>query len=101
MQTGDLLQTNLRTRQITLLDRAALRERGEALPFTGDLAQERRGLGQERRQRIEQRRLVIVPTNRMDNVTDSSRGVVPLALAESAAESLSELAYKHLALAGD
>ncbi len=101
LQTGDLLQTNLRARAITLIDRAALRERGEALAFTGDLATERQTLGQERLRHIEQRRLVIVPTNRMDNVTDSSRGVVPQALAAAATLALPETAQSHLARASD
>jgi dihydroxy-acid dehydratase len=101
LQTGDLLQTNLRARKLTLLDRAALREHGKTLAFTGDLASERQALGHARRQRIERRRLVIVPTNRMDNVTDSARGVIPLALAAAASQSLFETTQSLLARASD
>ena len=101
LQTGDLLQTNLRTREITLVDRAALRETGTVRAFAGNLAAERQALGAERLQRIRQRRLQIVPTNRMDNVTDASRGVVPVGLAECATESVGPLLKLHLAQAGD
>lgn len=101
LQTGDLLQTNLRTRAITLVDRSALRETGTVQAFAGNLAAERRALGEERLQRIRQRRLQIVPTNRMDSVTDASRGVIPLGLAECATESVAPLLQLHMAQAGD
>lgn len=105
LQTGDLVQTRLRARQITLIDPAALRATGIVTAFAGNLAAERQALGEARLQRIRQRRLVIVPTNRMDNVTDAARGVVPLALAEAATLSFAEYAehhhLHHLAAAGD
>jgi dihydroxy-acid dehydratase len=96
LQTGDLLQTKLRARQITLVDRTALRADGVVTAALGDLAAERHDLGQARLQRIQQRRLQIVPTNRMDNVTDAARGVVPLALAEAATQSFPAFAEHHL-----
>jgi dihydroxy-acid dehydratase len=101
LQTGDLLQTNLRTREIALVDRSALHETGTVRAFAGNLAAERQTLGAERLQRIRQRRLQIVPTNRMDNVTDASRGVVPVGLAECATESVGPLLKLQLAQAGD
>ena len=101
LQTGDLLQTNLRAREIAFIDKDALREAGTVRAFTGNLAAERQALGAERLQRIRQRRLQIVPTNRMDNVTDAARGVVPLGLAECATESVGPLLKLHLAQAGD
>lgn len=101
LQTGDLLQTNLRARSIALVDRAALRETGTVQAFAGNLAAERQALGEERLQHIRKRRLQIVPTNRMDTVTDASRGVVPLGLAECATESVGPLLQLLLAQAGD
>jgi hypothetical protein len=105
LQTGDLLQTKLRARQITLVNQTALRNDGIVAPYVGNLAEERRELGATRLQRIRQRRLQIVPTNRMDNVTDAARGVVPLALAEAATQSFADFAtqhvLRHLAAASD
>ncbi len=101
LQTGDLLQTNLRAREITFVNKAALREAGTVRAFAGNIAAERQALGTERLQRIRQRRLQIVPTNRMDNVTDAARGVVPLGLAECATQSVAPLLKMHLAQAGD
>ena len=101
LQTGDLLQTSLRAREIVLVDRAALRERGGVQTLASKLADARHALGEERLQRIRQRRLQIVPTNRMDNVTDAASGVVPLALAECATEKLPVAQAQRLAHAGD
>jgi dihydroxyacid dehydratase/phosphogluconate dehydratase len=101
LQTGDILQTNLRGRSILLLDREALRESGAIIASNEELAKTRRALGQERLRRIEQRLNIIAPTNRMRDVTDAARGVLPLAVAECATESFAEFAGRHLALAGD
>ncbi|MBI3424996.1 MAG: dihydroxy-acid dehydratase [Acidobacteria bacterium] len=101
LQTGDLLQTNLRARAIVFVDKAALREEGAVRAFSGNLAAERQAIGEERLQHIRQRRLQIVPTNRMDNVTDAARGVVPLGLAECATESVEPLLKLQRAQAGD
>ncbi|MGH9846570.1 MAG: dihydroxy-acid dehydratase, partial [Blastocatellia bacterium] len=84
LQTGDILQANLRDRSILLVDRNALRERGEVVADKSDLAALRHAPGAERLRRINQRLLDIVPTNRMRDVTDASRGVVPNAVAECA-----------------
>jgi dihydroxy-acid dehydratase len=100
LQTGDLIQANLRARDLTLLDRTTLRERSEIAPFTGELAQERRELGIARLRRINERRRMIVPTNRMQDVTDASRGVVPRAVAEEATKSYQEYLHDALAFAG-
>jgi dihydroxyacid dehydratase/phosphogluconate dehydratase len=101
LQTGDILQANLRARHILLIDRTALGERGEVAAYRGDLAASRRELGAERLRRINERLQVIVPTNRMRDVTDAAHGVVPLVVAECATEPFAEFAQKHLALAGD
>ena len=100
LQTGDLIQANLRARDLTLLDRTTLRERGEIAPFTGELTQDRRELGNARLRRINERRRMIVPTNRMQDVTDASRGVVPRAVAEEATKSYQEYLHDALAFAG-
>ena len=100
LQTGDLIQANLRARDLTLLDRTTLRERGEIAPFNGELAQERREIGTVRLRRINERRRMIVPTNRMQDVTDASRGVVPRAVAEEATKSYQEYLHDALAFAG-
>ena len=83
LQTGDIIQANLRGRRyLMLLDRSALRDRGAVAAYAGDLAAERHEIGEVRLQRIEDRLRAIVPTNRMRDVTDAARGVVPNAVAE-------------------
>jgi len=101
LQTGDIIQANLRARNLCFIDRATLREKGEVVAFSGDLAATRRELGAERLRHINERLRVIVPTNRMRDVTDAAHGVVPLAVAECATEPFIDFATKHLALAGD
>ncbi|HZS05404.1 MAG TPA: dihydroxy-acid dehydratase [Blastocatellia bacterium] len=101
LQTGDIIQANLRDRNLTLIDREALRERGEIVAFAGDLAKARREPGAERMRRINERLRDIAPTNRMRDVTDAAHGVVPNAVAECATEPFAEFASRHLALAGD
>ncbi len=101
LQTGDILQTNLRARNIALIDRAALRERDEVVAYAGSLADQRSELGAERLRRINYRLQDIVPTNRMRDVTDASRGVVPNVVAECAIQTFVEFADRNLALASD
>lgn len=88
LETGDLIQANLRARNLTLLDRALFRERGESRPYAGDLARERSEIGRARLARIEKRLKMIAPTNRLRDVTDAARGVVPRAVAEACEKSM-------------
>jgi dihydroxyacid dehydratase/phosphogluconate dehydratase len=101
LQTGDIIQANLRARNITLVDREALRERGEVVAYAGRLSDERRELGAERLRLINRRLLDIVPTNRMRDVTDAAHGVVPNSVAECALHTFVEFANRNLALASD
>lgn len=101
LQTGDIIQSNFRARNIALIDRPALRERGEILPAEIDLAAARRELGEERLRKINHRLLEIVPTNRMRDVTDAARGVVPNAVDEMANGLFIEYQNRDLAIAGD
>jgi dihydroxyacid dehydratase/phosphogluconate dehydratase len=101
LQTGDIIQSNLRARNITLVDREALRERGEVVAYSGRLSDERRELGAERLRLINRRLLDIVPTNRMRDVTDAAHGVVPNSVAECALHTFVEFANRNLALASD
>ncbi|HWQ33934.1 MAG TPA: dihydroxy-acid dehydratase [Blastocatellia bacterium] len=101
LETGDIIQANLRARNLTLVDREALRQRGEIAPFADDLSVVRRALGAARLRRINERLRDIVPTNRMRDVTDAAHGVVPNAVAECATVSFVESAGERLALAGD
>jgi dihydroxyacid dehydratase/phosphogluconate dehydratase len=101
LQTGDIIQSNLRARNITLVDREALRERGEVVAYSGRLSDERRELGAERLRLINRRLLDIVPTNRMRDVTDAAHGVVPNSVAECALQTFVEFANRNLALASD
>jgi dihydroxy-acid dehydratase len=101
LQTGDIIQSNLRERNIILVDREALRERGEVTAYIGGLTDERRDLGVERLRRINRRLTDIAPTNRMRDVTDAAHGVVPNAVAESASQTYVEFADRNLALASD
>ncbi len=77
LETGDLLHIRLRRRRIDLLDPQALAS-GLIVPWRGDLAQERQEIATERHHRLLQRRMLIAAPNRLDRVTDASRGVVPL-----------------------
>jgi len=101
LQTGDVIQANLRARTMILIDRDALRESGSVLEYAGDLAGQRKELGEERLRRINYRLQAIVPTNRMRDVTDASRGVVPNSVAECAQQPFVEFATRNLAMAGD
>jgi dihydroxyacid dehydratase/phosphogluconate dehydratase len=99
LQTGDILQTNLRARNIMLIDREALRENNQLAANAGNLADERREIGAERLRKINDRLLDIVPTNRMRDVTDAARGVVPNAVAEYALQPFVEFMHRNLAFA--
>jgi dihydroxyacid dehydratase/phosphogluconate dehydratase len=101
LQTGDIIQSNLRACDITLVDREALRDRGEVRAFASDLAGARRELGDERLRRINRRLLDVVPTNRMRDVTDAAHGVVPNSVAEAALETFVDFTRKNLAIASD
>ncbi len=101
LQTGDIIQANLRARNIALVDREALRENNEVVAYAGNLADERGELGAERLRRINQRLLDIAPTNRMRDVTDAAHGVTPNAVAECALQTFVEFANRNLALASD
>jgi dihydroxyacid dehydratase/phosphogluconate dehydratase len=101
LQTGDIIQSNLRARNIALIDREALRENNEVVAYAGNLADERGELGAERLRRINHRLLDIVPTNRMRDVTDASRGVTSNAVAECALQTFVEFDHRNLAIASD
>jgi dihydroxyacid dehydratase/phosphogluconate dehydratase len=92
LKTGDIIQSNLRARNINLVDRDVLRENGEIVVYTSGVTAERRDLGAERLRRINRRLLDIAPTNRMRDVTDASHGVVPEAVAECASQTFVEFA---------
>lgn len=83
LRTGDLIQSNLRERELLLLDREHLAGTGLIQAYSGELEEDRRELGVARLARINARRRVIVPTNRMRDVTDAAHGVVPRAVAEA------------------
>jgi dihydroxy-acid dehydratase len=87
LQTGDILQSNLRERNIIFVDRETLRESGEVTAYVGGLTDARRDVGIERLRRINRRLLDIAPTNRMRDVTDAAHGVAPNAVAESVSQS--------------
>jgi hypothetical protein len=86
LRDGDLIHLRLRKLRLDLLDRAVLEERGELALFNGNLAEERRALGDERLKRLHARRRMIAPTNLLVGCTDASRGVVPLPVAQEAIE---------------
>lgn len=101
LRTGDIIQANLRARNIILIDRQALRERHEVVAEAGDLAAQRSELGAERLRRINYRLTAIAPTNRMRDVSDAAHGVVPNAVAECALQTFIEFANRDLAVASD
>jgi dihydroxy-acid dehydratase len=98
LQTGDIIQSNLRARNINLVDRDVLRENGEIVIYTSGVTAERRELGAERLRRINRRLLDIAPTNRMRDVTDASHGVVPEAVAECVSQTFAEFVDRNLAM---
>ncbi len=101
LQTGDVIQANLRARTMLLIDRETLRESGKVVEETSDLAALRKELGEERLRRINYRMQAVVPTNRMRDVTDAARGVIPNSVAECARQPFVEFANRNLVMAGD
>ncbi len=85
LETGDLLHLQLKDRRIDLLDPQAFAA-GQVRRWDADLHALRRDLGNERHQRILERRRQVAATNRMHDVTDAGRGVVPLVVAEEATQ---------------
>jgi dihydroxy-acid dehydratase len=83
LETGDLLHVQLTGRRIDLLDPEPF-VAGRLVPGSADLRHPRRDLGAERLQRIQERRRRVAATNRMHDITDASRGVVPLLVAQEA-----------------
>jgi dihydroxy-acid dehydratase len=83
LKTGDILQSNLRARTLQLIDRNRLKDYGDVIEYEGDLRLDRQELRLPRMNRIRERMKVIVPTNRLRDVTDASRGVVPRIVAET------------------
>jgi dihydroxy-acid dehydratase len=85
LETGDLLHVQLSDRRIDLLDPQAFAA-GQIRRWDADLHTLRRHLGAERHERILERRRQVAATNRMHDVTDAGRGVVPLVVAEEATQ---------------
>ena len=83
LKTGDLLHVQLANRRIDLLDLRAFGA-GQLEHWDVDLRELRRDLGAERVRRILERRGGVAATNRMHDVTDASRGVVPRVVAKEA-----------------
>jgi dihydroxyacid dehydratase/phosphogluconate dehydratase len=83
LQTGDLLHIQLSGRRVDLLDPGAFVS-GRLVPWDVDLAEARRDLGVERRERMLERQRQVSAINRLRDVTDASRGVVPLIVAAQA-----------------
>ena len=83
LETGDLLHIQLTNRRIDLINPDAFVVNCLE-PWDADLRHLRRVLGAERRQRILERQRQLAATNRMHDVTDASKGVVPLVVAEEA-----------------
>lgn len=80
LDTGDWIHLRLRRREVTLLDPDAFR-RGEIRPYKGSLPRDRSSLGESRMARLVARRRAIAPTSALSDLTDASRGVVPLSIA--------------------
>jgi dihydroxy-acid dehydratase len=80
LRTGDLLHIQLAGRRVDLLDPDVFAS-GRLVPWEIDL-DARRDLGIERRTRMLERQRRICANNRLRAVTDASRGVVPLVVAE-------------------
>ena len=83
LKTGDMLRLQLGLKRVEMLDPQMVRN-GRLVAYTGSLDRERYVLGAQRLQRMEKRREMISPTNRLENVTDASRGVVPDRVAKQA-----------------
>jgi len=83
LETGDLLHIQLTNRRIDLIEPKPFVV-GCLVPWSADLSELRHALGAERYQRFLERRRRVAATNRLHDVTDASRGVVPLIVAEEA-----------------
>jgi dihydroxy-acid dehydratase len=90
LETGDLLHLQLSDRRVDLLDPEAFVD-GRLVPWDVDLSVVRRSLGDERRARLLERQRRIAATNRLRDVTDAGRGIVPLVVAEQATLSCEKL----------
>jgi dihydroxyacid dehydratase/phosphogluconate dehydratase len=86
LQTGDLLRLRLSQRRVDLIAPEPF-SAGRVVSWDVDLAELRADLRDERRERLLLRQRRIAATNRLRDVTDASRGVVPLAVAEGATQS--------------
>jgi len=83
LQTGDLLHIQLSKLRVDIIDPDVL-DRDGLQPRSDEWMQQREDLGRDRRQRILERRRQIAATNRLMDVTDASRGVVPRIVAAEA-----------------
>ncbi len=79
LQTGDLLRIRLRKRKIDLLDTDVFKN-GRIKLNASDLAKIRERLGKRRLKTMGKRRLIIDPSNLMDDSTDAAHGAVPQAV---------------------
>ncbi|RJP25155.1 MAG: dihydroxy-acid dehydratase [Candidatus Omnitrophota bacterium] len=77
LATGDLLHLRLRKRRIDYLDTCEFHY-GKIQVFKRNLENNRPHLACKRIKRMQERRLPIDPTNRMNHVTDAAHGVVPM-----------------------
>jgi dihydroxy-acid dehydratase len=83
LQTGNLLHIQLSGCRVDLLDPGAFLS-GRLIPWDVDPADARCDLGVERRKRMLDRQRQVSAINRLRDVTDASRGVVPLVVAAQA-----------------
>lgn len=88
LRTGDLLHLQFRVGRLDLLNRDALIADGRVDVYTGNLAEQRAGLGAERQEHLRRRAMRIAPSNRMLYHTDAAHGVVPQHVADWAEEEL-------------
>ncbi|MCA9429478.1 MAG: dihydroxy-acid dehydratase, partial [Candidatus Omnitrophica bacterium] len=83
LKTGDMIRLQMGLKRIEMLNPQKARN-GTLEPYAGSLDRERYVLGAQRLQRMEKRREALSPTNRLENVTDASQGVVPDRVAKHA-----------------
>jgi dihydroxyacid dehydratase/phosphogluconate dehydratase len=83
LKTGDMLRLQLNLKRVELLNPQKIRN-GHLEAYTGTLDRDRYVLGAQRMQRMEKRKESISPTNRLENMTDASQGVVPERIARQA-----------------
>jgi dihydroxyacid dehydratase/phosphogluconate dehydratase len=86
LETGDLLRLRLSQRRVDVIAPEPF-SAGRVVSWDVDLAELRADLADERRERLLLRQRRIAATNRFRDVTDASRGVVPLAVAEGVTKS--------------